>query len=127
MEIQAKLKDKPDTVFKVNYNFPEDLDGLEKKFGADVVYSKAMDSLVIDVQALVRRHMRGSEPDKDGKQKVAPKNEKEIQAIVSAWIPGVGAIRRTPVEKVGSLIAQMTEEEKKALLAQLTHKQPKAA
>ena len=126
MEIKSKLKDKPDEVVTVNYDFPADLDGLTKAFGADVIFSKAMDSLIIDVQALVRRHLRGT-VGADGKVKVAPKNQAEIQAIVSAWKPGVGPNRATPVEKVGTLIAKMSDDEKAALLAQLTGKAPKQA
>ena len=117
MQIKAKLKDSP-TVVTVDYNFPADLKGLTEKFGADVVYGKAMDSLVIDVQALVRRHMKGS-VDAKGVVKTKPKTQAEIQDIVKAWIPGVGAVRKSPAEKVGTLIAQMSPEEKKALLAQL--------
>ena len=117
MEIKAKLKDSPDIIL-VNYNFPATLEDAVKKFGADVVFSKAMDSLVIDVQAIVRRHMKAP-TDKDGKVTGKGKTQAEIQAIVSAWIPGVGAIRRSPVEKIGTLIEQMSPEEKKALLAKL--------
>jgi hypothetical protein len=120
MEISAKLKDAKEAT-KVNYNFPSDLKGLTEKFGAEVVFAKAMDSLVIDVQALVRRHLV-TKTDKDGKVISKPKSAAEIQAIVAAWIPGVGSVRKTPVEKIGSLLSQMTPEEKKALLAQLTAK-----
>lgn len=116
MEITAKKTG--GTPVKVQYNFPADLAGLTAKFGESVVYSKAMDSLVIDVQALVRRNLE-ERKDKAGKVISSPKNETEIQAIVAAWIPGAGAVRKTPVEKIGSLISQMTPEEKKALLAQL--------
>ena len=120
MEISAKLKDSKEAI-TVNYNFPSDLKGLTEKFGADVVYSKAIDSLTINVQSLVRRHLI-TKVDKDGKTISKPKTQAEIQAIVSAWIPGVGAVRKTPVEKIGNLLSQMTPEEKKALLAQLSAK-----
>lgn len=117
MEIKAKLKDAKDHV-TVQYHFPEDLKSLTEKFGADVVFSKAMDSLVIDVQALVRRHLV-AKVDKDGKVISKPKTQAEIQALVSAWVPGIGAVRKTPVEKIGTLIAQMSPEEKANLLKQL--------
>jgi hypothetical protein len=117
MEISAKKKDSP-TVITVNYEFPENLKDLAAKFGDAVVYGKAMDSLVIDVQAMVRRHMTDS-VDAKGVVTSKAKTQDEIQALVKAWVPGVGAVRRSPVEKVGTLIAQMSPEEKKALLAQL--------
>ena len=117
MEIKAKRKDDA-KVITVNYNFPGTVEELIAKFGKEVVYGKAMDSLVIDVQALVRRHMQDT-LDKDGKVTQKAKTQEEIQKLVSAWIPGVGAVRRSPAEKIGSLIGQMTPEEKKALLEQL--------
>jgi len=96
----------------VNFNIPENLAGLVAAFGESVVYSKAVDSLTIDVQALVRRHLKGTD-------KVPPKAHKEIQALVDAYKPGVGAVRKSPVEKVGTLISSMSHEEKAALLKQL--------
>ena len=117
MEIKARLKDQKEAV-TVTYNFPDTLKGLTDKFGEAVIYGKAMDSLTIDVQALVRRHLVDRK-DKDGKVVSKAKTQAEIQALVSAWIPGVGAVRRSPAEKVGTLIAQMSPEEKAALLKQL--------
>lgn len=111
MEVTAKLSG-TETGVTVNYDFPDTLEGLVDKFGSEIVYGKAMDSLVIDVQALVRRHLKGSE-------KVPPKSAEAIQEIVSEWVPGVGAVRKSPVEKVGALIASMTPEQKAALLASL--------
>jgi len=111
MEIKAKLKDAAAGVV-VTYDLPTDLKSLVAKFGEAVVAGKAVDSLVIDIQAFVRRHLKGSE-------KVAPKTQEEIQALVAAYTPGAAAVRKTPVEKVGSLIASMTPEEKAALLKQL--------
>jgi len=120
MEISARLKDSKEAV-KVTYNFPSDLKGLTDKFGADVVYAKAMGSLIIDIQATIRRYLV-AKTDKDGKVVSKPKTQAEIQAIISSWVPGVGAVRKTPVEKIGNLLSQMTPEEKKALLAQLSAK-----
>jgi len=100
------------TPVTVEFNMPADVAGLVTAFGEGVVYSKAVDSLTIDVQALVRRHLKGTD-------KVPPKSHKEIQALVDAYKPGVGAVRKSPVEKVGTLISSMSSEEKAALLKQL--------
>lgn len=120
MQISAKLKDDP-TVVAVNYDLPETLDKLVEKFGEAVVASNAIDSLVISVQALVRRHMRPI-LNKDGSVKQKAKTPQEIQAIVSAWRPGIGSVRRSPVEKIGDLVAQMTPEQKAELLKTLAKK-----
>lgn len=120
MEIKAKLKDSNEVV-AVQYDIPQDLDGLVAKFGADIVASNAIDSLVISVQALVRRHMRPT-VDKAGKVTSPAKSAAEIQAIVNAYKPGTGTVRRTPVEKIGDLISQMTPEQKADLLKSLSKK-----
>lgn len=97
---------------EVDFNIPADLDGLVAAYGAGVVYGKAVDAITIDVQALIRRHLKGTD-------KVPAKSAEEIQKLVSAYKPGVGTVRKSPVDKVSSLISSMTPEEKKALLASL--------
>lgn len=110
MKITARV-DKG-TPVEVYYDFPENLSGLADVLGDDVVYGKALDSLVIDIQALVRRHLKG------GKE-TPPKSAEEIQAIVSAWTPGTRGPRKTAGEKVRGLVSNMSKEEKAALLASL--------
>jgi hypothetical protein len=111
MEITAKLKDS-EVSATVNYEFGSNLDEMVAKFGADVVFEKAQDALVIDVQSMVRRHLRGTD-------KVAAKGQDEIQTLVDGWVPGVGVSRKTSVEKAAALITNMSAEQKAALLAQL--------
>ena len=111
MEITAKLKDS-EVSATVNYEFGSNLDEMVTKFGADVVFEKAQDALVIDVQSMVRRHLRGTD-------KVAAKGQDEIQTLVDGWVPGVGVSRKTSVEKAAALITNMSAEQKAALLAQL--------
>lgn len=96
----------------VEYDIPEHLHGLTEKFGKDVVYSKAVDSIVIDVQALVRRHLTGTD-------KVPPKSAAEIQAIVDAYVPGAGAVRKSPVEKAAAALANLSPEDRAAVLKSL--------
>lgn len=114
MEISARLKEWPESQpsVKVNYDLPEDLDGLVSKFGKDVVASKAVDSLVIDVQALVRRQLRAKD-EKD-------RTPEAIQAKVNEYVPSAGgAVRRSPQEKIEDLASKLSPEEKKALIASL--------
>lgn len=112
MEITAKLKDS-ETSATVQYEFGSDLESMVAKFGAEVVFEKAQDALVIDVQSMVRRHLRGTD-------KIAPKSADEIQTLVDGWVPGVGVSRKSNVEKAAALITNMTAEQKAALLAQLS-------
>lgn len=116
MKINAKVGN--GTPVTVDYDFPDTLDGLIEKFGHETVYGKAMDSLVIDVQALVRRHLT-AKTDKDGKVTTPPKSEEEIQAIVDGWMPGVGRTKTSSVDKAKNLIKGLSPEERAALLASL--------
>jgi hypothetical protein len=111
MQISAQKKDGSN---KVTVEFPigANLQELVAQFGEAVVYSNAVDSIVIGVQALVRRHAAGTE-------KTPGKSQEEIQKIVSAYKPGVGAARATPVEKLATQVGKMSAEEKKALLKML--------
>lgn len=111
MQVTAKLKDS-ETSATVEYDFGADLESMVAKFGAEIVFQKAEDALVIDVQSMVRRNLRGTD-------KVPAKTEAEIQAIVDAWVPGVGVSRKSNVDKAAALISDMTAEQKAALLAQL--------
>ncbi len=97
---------------EVEYYIPDDLDGLVDHFGPEVVYSKAVDALTIDVQAFVRRHLKGSE-------KVAPKAAHEIQSLVEAYKPGAGHPKKSASDRALDLISKMSAEDKAALLASL--------
>lgn len=111
MQISAQKKDGSNKV-TVEYPIAENLQDLVAQFGEAVVFSNAVDSIVIGVQALVRRHAVGTE-------KTPGKSQEEIQALVSAYKPGVGTVRKSPVEKIGNLIGTLTPEQKAALLKQL--------
>lgn len=111
MQISAQKKDGSNKV-TVNYNIGSTLAELVAQFGEAVVASAAIDSIVIGVQALVRRHAAGTE-------KTPGKSQEEIQKIVDGYKPGVGATRKSPVDKVASLVSQMSAEDRAALLRQL--------
>ncbi len=106
MEIQFKTKEHPEAR-KVNFDMPEDLDGLVAKFGPESVYNNATGSYVISLQALCRRHI--------------DKSDEEIQAIVDAWNPNERspAVKQTAFQKASSALKQLSDEEKRELLNQL--------
>ncbi len=118
MKVSAKTgKDgKPITV---EVNIPATLAEKVKSYGEEVVNAAAEDSLVITVQALMRRLMAGKK-DKEGKVVTPGKNQAEIQAAVNAWKPDVrSVVRQSAFEKATSSIDKLTPEERKALLAKL--------
>ena len=107
MEVNAKTKKQP-TPVKVNYNLPEKLADLTKAYGEDVVAAAARGSIVISLQAFMRRHIeKGSTPA-------------AIQTAVTAWRPDVRTIvAQSAFEKASSSLDKLTPDERKALLQRL--------
>jgi hypothetical protein len=94
----------------VNYDFGDNLGEATALFGDDVVYSRFKAAAVVDLQALIRRHLDSE----------TPKSESEIQALVSEWRPGVTSRKRKSTkEKAEELFTQLSDADKKALLEQL--------
>jgi superfamily II DNA/RNA helicase len=118
VQIQSRLSSWPKerAAHVVNFDMPNTLKELVEKFGEEVIAGKAIDSITIDVQALVRRALQ-KEGTKDAVTAEA------LQKKVDEFKPSSKtSVRRSPVEKVSDLVSKMTEEEKKALLAQLKGK-----
>lgn len=114
MKVSAKTKEKPNPV-TVEYNVPEKLADLVKAFGEDVVTAHAKGSIVIGLQAFMRRHI-----DKN-------KSATEIQVAVKDWKPGVrDAVKMTAFEKAASSIDKLSPQERQELLKRLTTQQKAA-
>jgi len=126
MKISAKLSEKTATKLGVSAapvavecNIPATLAEKVKLFGEDVVNATSEDSLIITVQALIRR-MMAPKVDKAGKVLAPGSDAAAIQAAVSAWRPDVRTlVRQTAFEKASSSLDKLTPEERKALLAKL--------
>ena len=113
----GEVKDKEGKVTKaghvapavtVDFNVPDDLDGLSKAFGADVVATAAKGAIVISLQAFIRRHIEKGTA------------HAEIQKEVSAWKPDVRTVtKQSAFEKAAGALDKLTPEERKALLAKL--------
>ncbi len=110
-EVTAKLKDQA-TGVTVTKNFGSNLAECTALFGEEVVFSKAVDALVIDCQSNMRRLIRKGGDDA---------KQENIQKVITAWVPKVGAAgpRKSPVERVTDIFKGMTPEDRKALLASL--------
>ena len=107
MKVSAKTKAKP-TPVSVEYNIPNDLTGLAKAFGEEVIATAAKGAIVISLQAFIRRHIeKGTAPA-------------ELQKEVTAWKPDVRTItKQSAFEKATSALDKLTPEERKSLLAKL--------
>lgn len=115
MEVSARTKEKP-TPVKVNFDFGDkgsdspSLKGLVDKFGEEVVASRAHSALVIDLQALMRRHIESKEF-----------SQEKLNKAVAEWKPSViTTVRRTAAERVEDTVSRMTDAERAELLKKLT-------
>jgi len=110
MKISAKTKEKPAPI-SVDYDVPEKLEDLQKKFGGEVVAAAAKAQIVISLQAFMRRHIEKGT------------NHAELQKEVSAWRPDVRTVvKQSAFEKVTSSLDKLSPEERKKLLEQLRAK-----
>jgi hypothetical protein len=115
MQVQAQLKD-GGRVVAVDYEFGENLDDAVARFGSEVVFTKFRAAAIIDLQALVRRHIKLPE-DK-------AMTDEQIQAKVNGWKPAVAVVgqgvkTKPTAESLFAKAATMSAEEKQALLAKL--------
>jgi hypothetical protein len=95
---------------EVTYDFGDNLEQAVEIFGAEVVFSRFKAAAIVDLQALIRRHL-DSDP---------PKSAEEIQALATEWRPGVSTRKRKSTkEKAEDLFSQMSAEERTALLESL--------
>ncbi|MBT9138066.1 MAG: hypothetical protein DDT31_00613 [Syntrophomonadaceae bacterium] len=106
MQISFKSKKNPE-VRTAHYNFPETLDELVARFGELNVYDNAITSYVITLQGLGRRNL--NLPDE------------EIQELFTTWDPSSRAARTkmTPEQKINSMVDQLSQTERVALLERL--------
>ena len=117
--VSAKLKDS-DRVVTVQYDFGTNLEAATKLFGQDVVFSRFLSAAVIDLQSLIRSHMK-TRINKKGEVIGEPKSDEEIAALVASWKPGVKqVVRKSAVEKAKDALSQMSAEQKAEFLKQLS-------
>ena len=96
----------------LEYDFGATLDDLSSKFSSEVIYTAAVKSLVISLQAYIRRLMNGEKPSSD----------EEIQKAVADWNPSVRQTRtggKDAIETLAAKFAKLSKEKQEAFLAQL--------
>lgn len=108
-KIVARTKEKPNPV-EAEYDFGDGtLKGLASKFGEDVIASRAKAALVIDIQALMRRHIESKDFD-----------PAKMRKAVAEFKPTVSnGVRRSASERIEDSLSKMSPDEQKALLARL--------
>lgn len=105
MKVSAKMGDGPAT--EVEIDLPETLKELEERFGAEVCATKLRAQLVVEVQSGMRTQIK------------AGKTAAEIQTWADSWVPGTRKPAKTKKEKAQDALANLTPEERKALLKDL--------
>lgn len=108
-EVQAQVTsgDRKEQIFSVKMDLPDTLDESRQRYGDEVVFSRFMASLIIDAQSAMRTEIR-----KDSA------TVESVQTKMSEWSPKLKARGKTVAEKVQSLLAGLTEEERAAVLAE---------
>jgi hypothetical protein len=112
IQISAKRKDDA-AATNVNYELGTTVDELVTQFGADVVATKARQSIIIDAQSFIRRQIT---PGKDG----VVATQEQVQAAINGWKPDNRVVtKQSAGEKAKAAIGTMSPDERKALLKQL--------
>lgn len=126
MEVKAKVRPSPARVEKdkdgkdvqipafkggetsVQFNLPATLPELVKSYSEAVVYAHAKGSIIISLQALMRRMIE------------AGKNQADIQKAVNEWKPDVKTVvKQSAFEKATGAIKSLSAEERAKLLKEL--------
>jgi hypothetical protein len=107
MKVSARTKKNP-TPVSVEYDIPDGVEALTKKFGPEVVGAAAKGAIVISLQAFIRRGL-------DKGTALA-----DIQKNVAAWKPDVRTVnKQSAFEKAANSLDKLSADERKALLAKL--------
>jgi len=120
IKINTKLENGDKVGCTVNFDMPETLPELTKKFGEAQVAEAAISSFVIAIQNTGRRCLVPT-VDKQGKVLREAMTASEIQAVIDDWMPD----ERGPVTRMSKLdrakksAETMTSEERKALLERI--------
>ncbi len=106
-------KDNDSATMAIDFTAPETLAEAVELYGEEVVFSNALANIVIGVQGVIRRHMKGNE-------KTPAKDQAEIQAIISAYKPGVSTRTvKDPTEKILAGFQSQSPDKQKDIIAQL--------
>lgn len=103
--MQITIKDKEKQVAHVvEFDMPEDVNGLIEKWGSEITYDFARRSITLAIQALVRQHLA--------------EDPATFQSIVNNWQPGVRqrGVKKTAFEKASATLGQLSAEELAELL-----------
>jgi len=104
-EVSAKKSD-DDRVVTAKYKFGANLAESTALFGDHTIYSKFVQSAVIDLQSLMRRLLKTG------------KTDEEIQTEVSGWKPGAKTtVRKSGKEKALDALGSLSAEDRKEILA----------
>lgn len=126
MKVKATVNDgnKVVAVETVEVEIPNTIEALVKKYGAEFCASRLQKALVIDYQAFMRAKMyKKAETDENGKitkrAEVGLKG-KDLQEAVDEYAPTLRKKGKSFLEKVREQSEKMSDEEKRALIEELT-------
>jgi hypothetical protein len=97
---------------EVTYDLGDNLTEMVAKFGEAIVYAKARQSIIVDAQVVIRHELTET-------AKHPALDQGALQDFMNTWKPEGRKPKATAAEKAQASIAQMTPEERKALLKKL--------
>jgi DNA-directed RNA polymerase specialized sigma24 family protein len=108
-EVQAKVTQgtRADEIFTVKYDLPDTTEEAIQRFGTEVVFSRLMASLTIDLQSFMRTQIQ--------KDKATAES---VQEACNGWMPGVRKRGKTREEKLRDMLSAMSPEERAELLSE---------
>lgn len=116
-DLAKKLKVPESIVESFNVDLPGTLDGYNKQFGADVILDLVKKAIVIAYQAYARGKMLKRE---EGAIVGVGLRGKALQESIDGYKPSLRKAGKSFLEKAREKAKSMTDEEKKALIAELT-------
>jgi hypothetical protein len=97
--------------FEVTKELPGNIQEATEMYGEEVVFSRFRGALVIDLQSFMRTQIKKKDFTED-----------TLQAAVDAWSPGTRGPGVSMATKAENLMASMSEDDLKALLASVTER-----
>jgi hypothetical protein len=107
MKFTTAIDREKSRVIEANFEVGTNLEEMRELFDDQVIFESATDSIIISLQANIRRLMK------------AGKSDEEIEKFINSWTPGTRSPRvmvaMTP-DNILKAMLKMTEEERQVIL-----------
>lgn len=110
-QISAKIREMPDKIYTIEYEFGDTLQEMVEKFGEDVVRTNARANMVVSAQTRIRTCIK------------ANKTQDETTEIMKSWKPGtVSSVISDPLGSFEKFFEAADPQKQRELLNALKQK-----